>query len=149
MSYTQFFYHLIFRTKYSRNALLIEREKELYNYIWGMAKNKKSVLYRIGGMPDHIHLLVSIHPSLAVATFVREMKTQSHKWINNNRIFPEFQGWGDGYAGLTYCIRDREMISDYIKGQKEHHQKEDFHTEICRIMCENGASFDEKWFFKD
>jgi len=149
LSYTRLFYHVIFRTKCSLPVIPEKSEKDLFAYIWGFIRNKNSQLYRINGMPDHLHLLIDIPPVFAIADFLRDLKTQTHKWMETSGNFPDFTGWAEGYAALSYCIRDREMISDYIKNQKEHHRTEDFATELRRILRENGISFDEKWFLKD
>lgn len=77
MSYTRFLYHIIFRTRNGKNSIPEQHEKELYAYIMGIINNKKSKLYRIGGMPNHIHLLVDIHPTIAVSDFVKELKEYS------------------------------------------------------------------------
>ena len=71
MSYTRLLYHIVFRTKHSVPAIEIAHEGELYSYIWGFIKNKDSILYRIGGMPDHIHLLIELSVKLALADFMR------------------------------------------------------------------------------
>jgi putative transposase len=72
MSYTQLLYHIVFRTKKSENTIPEQHERELYAYIMGIINKKKSKLYRLGGMPDHIHLLVDIHPTIAVSDFMKD-----------------------------------------------------------------------------
>ena len=75
MAYINLLYHIVFRPKNSVSVIPIEKEEMLYRYIWGVIKHKDGVLYRIGGMPDHIHLLVQLPATVAIAHFVRDLKT--------------------------------------------------------------------------
>ncbi len=97
-SYRQILYHLVFRTKDSRKTITPEHAKELYAYILGYIKNKNCVLYRINGMEDHIHILCDLHPSIALANFIRDLKTSTSMWLKENEKFPAFNGGADGYA---------------------------------------------------
>ncbi len=73
-AYTQIFYHLVFGTKHREQAINETNEKELYKYIWGILKNKKCKLYRINGMPDHIHIFFDLHRSLSLSNMVKDIK---------------------------------------------------------------------------
>src|SRR5699024_3341223 len=109
MSYIQSLHHIIIRTKYSKNVLTLKHSKELYRYIRGYIKNKKSFLYRINGMPDHIHILVGIHPTVALSNFVKELKTSTNPWLKNNSAkFPNFQSWGEKYAAFTIRYQEKD-----------------------------------------
>jgi len=59
--------------------------------------------------------------------------------------FPKFEAWQEGYGAFTYSIRERDMIINYVKNQKEHHKKETFYEEFKRLLTENGIEFDEKY----
>jgi len=145
-SYRQILYHLVFRTKDSRKTLVKEHSKELYAYLMGFIKNKNCFLYRINGMEDHLHILCDLHPTIALADFMRDIKTSSSIWLKKSGKFPEFEGWADGYAALTYSWTDKEMIIDYIKNQQEHHKVESFEDELRRLLKEFGIEVDEKYF---
>ncbi|MBO7432170.1 MAG: IS200/IS605 family transposase [Salinivirgaceae bacterium] len=149
MSYTRFLYHIVFRTKCSMNVISESHEKDLYAYIYGFIKNKGAVLYRIGGMPNHIHLLVDIPPSLSVSSFMQELKTSSSRWLKSNQDFSQFQGWAEGYAAFTYSLNEKETIINYIMNQKEHHRVETFEDEYRHFIEESGIKIDEKYFLKD
>ena len=149
MSYTRLLYHIVFRTKYGKNTIPEQHEKELYAYMMGIIKNKKSTLYRIGGVGNHIHLLVDIHPAIAVSDFMKELKEYSSKWLKTNPNFPDFEGWAVSFAAFTYNLIDKEKIINYIKNQKEHHNKESFETEYRLFLIENGIKIDEKYFLLD
>ena len=59
--------------------------------------------------------------------------------------FPGFEGWQEGYAAFTYSVREKDMIVNYIKNQKEHHKFESFYDEFKRLLIENEIQFDEKY----
>ena len=62
-----------------------------------------------------------------------------------NGNFPEFDAWQEGYGAFTYSIREKDMIINYVKNQKEHHNAETFYDEFKRLLLENGIEFDEKY----
>ena len=150
MSYTRAIYHIIFRTKSGIPSITEEHEVILYTFIWQFVKKRKSVLYRINGMPDHIHLLVDLHPKIAVADFVQQLKNATHLLLERHKAeFPLFTAWSSGYCALTYSERDKQQILNYIKNQKIHHQKQHFLAELQYLMTENGISVNEKFFEQD
>ena len=149
MSYTTSYYHIVIRTYRSEPTINEEHERELYAYIYGIAKNLKCQTYRIGGIADHIHMFVSLPSYLSLASFVQRVKTDSNKWLKANPHFPRFSGWGREYAGFSYSLRDKDMIIGYIKKQKEHHRKKTFAEEHRAFLTENGVSIDERYFLRD
>jgi REP element-mobilizing transposase RayT len=148
-AYRQILYHIVFRTKGSERTIKQEHFIELKKYIWGIITNKKCVLYRVNGMEEHIHILSDLHPSLALADYIREIKVSSSKWMKVSGLFPHFRGWGIKYCALTYSYKERDTIINYIKNQQEHHKKESFQEEISRFFKEHGIEEDEKWFWMD
>lgn len=150
MSYTRLMYHIVFRTKNSVPALSPEHESAFHSYVCGIIKNKKSVLYRIGGMPDHVHILMDLHPSLSLADFMRDLKTSTHHWLNDHgQDFPFFTGWGTGYAAFSYSLTEKETIINYIANQKTHHQSVSFADEYRQFIEINGCQINEMFFLKD
>ena len=146
MSYTRCYYHVIFRTKSSEQTLPVGSDVELYKYIWGFCKNKKIVLFQINGMPDHLHVFVSLPPSLALADFVRELKNSTNLWLKTKRdLFPYFREWANGYAGLSYGETEKEAVIEYIKNQKIHHHAESFQDELRRVLKEGGFDVDDRY----
>lgn len=149
MSYTTSYYHIVFRTYRSEKTIPIEHERKLYAYIYGIAKNLRCQIYRIGGMPEHIHIFASLPSSLSIAAFVQRIKTDSSKWLKTHPDFPRFRGWGREYAAFSYSIRDKDMIIGYIMKQKEHHRKKTFAEEYRAFVVENGITIDERFFLSD
>ena len=149
MSYTRLLYHLIFRTKYSIPAIDINYEKELYSYIWGFLNNKGCILYRIGGMPDHLHIYTEMQSKIALADYVRDIKVSSSKWLQNNPHFPAFRGWGRRYGAFTSSISEKDTIINYIANQKQHHIGLSTEEEFRSILAAHGCEINEVFFMND
>ena len=150
MAYTNLLYHIVFRPKNSASVIVVDKEELLYRYIWGVVENKKGVLYRIGGMPDHVHILVQLPATIAIADFVRDLKTATNVYLKENRdSFPKFEGWSKSYCALSYSCRDKEMLVNYIKNQKEHHKKVSFRDELLGLLSESGVEVDMRYFMVD
>ncbi len=145
-SYKQIMYQVVFHTKDAKNSMSLEHSDELYAYIAGIIKNKNCFLYQINGTENHLHFLSDLHPTIALATYVKDIKTASSFWLKKHPGFPNFYGWADGYGAFTYAYRDRDMISNYIKNQREHHKKETFIEEYRRLLVENGIEIDDRFF---
>lgn len=146
-NYRQIYYHLVFSTKYRKPTINEENEKDLYRYIWGILKNKKCKLFRINGMPNHIHILFELHPTIALSNLVKDIKIASNLWMKQSGLFPEFEQWQEGYGAFTYSVKEKDKVIDYIKNQKKHHKKENFEKEFRRLLEENEIEFDEKYLF--
>jgi REP element-mobilizing transposase RayT len=144
-SFKQIYYQIVFGTKYRKPTIAEAHCEELYKYIWGIIQNKKCKLYRINGVDDHIHIFCDLHPTVALADLVKDIKVASNLWMKESGKFPDFIGWQDGYGAFTYNIRERDMIINYVKNQKEHHKKETYYNEYKRLLIENGIEFDEKY----
>ena len=144
-TYTQIIYHIVFGTKKRKPVLVPDKREELFRYVWGILNNKSCHLYRIGGADDHIHILTSLHPTLALSDLVKDVKVSSSKWIHENDAFPGFTHWQDGYGGFTISIKERDALIDYIKGQPEHHKKISFKDELRQLLKDAGVEFDERF----
>jgi REP element-mobilizing transposase RayT len=145
-SYRQLLYHLVFRTKDSLPTIKQDNADQLYAYITGIIKHKNSHLYRINGVENHLHILTDLHPSIALADFIREVKVSSSLWMKSSDLFPGFNGWADGYGSFTCSYMDLGRLIDYIKNQKEHHKKKTFEDEYRFLLMESGITFDERFF---
>jgi REP element-mobilizing transposase RayT len=144
-TYTAIHYHIVFSTKDRTPALRRDRREDLFRYIWGIVNNRRGHLYRINGVEDHIHILTSLHPTVALADFVKEIKTGSTLWIKNNSLFKNFSHWQDGYAAITCSKRDLDGLIEYIKAQEEHHRRTTFAEEYRKLLIEAGIEFDERY----
>ena len=144
-TFTQIFYHIVFSTKDRRPAIRDDRREDLFRYIWGINNNLDCHLYRVNAVEDHIHVLTSIHPDVALSKYINAVKTGSSGWIRKNGVFSNWPGWQIGYGGFTLSIREKEVVTEYIKRQPEHHRQESFVDEYKRLLTEAGIQFDEKY----
>lgn len=149
MSYTQLLYHIVIRTKYSRKTIPLQHSESLYKYISGYIKNKKSVLYQINGIENHIHILASLHPSISLSDFVRDLKTSSNLWMGTTPDYPDFTNWGGKYAAFSVSFKDKDKLIKYIQNQREHHLTKKFEEEYRKLINESGIIIDEKYFLTD
>ena len=149
MSYVQLLYHIVFRTYRSEKTIPESHERELYAYMLGIADNRGVKVYRIGGMPDHIHMLVGLPSTMSVSKFMQDLKSITCTWLKSNPDFPYFDHWGKEYAAFTYSYKDKDTIVNYIKRQKEHHSVMSLSDELKKLMIESGISWDERYFLKD
>lgn len=142
-SYRQLCYHIVFGTKSHKPTIPDIHCELLYKYMWGIIQNKKCKLYRINGSRDHIHLLVDIHPTIAISTFMKDLKVSTSIWLKEQLEFQQFEGWAEGFACFTVSYADKDNVIAYIKSQKEHHKKVTFHDEYRALLMEYGIEFSE------
>jgi REP element-mobilizing transposase RayT len=112
----------------------------------GIIEGKSGHLYRINAMEEHIHILSDLHPTIALADYIRDIKTATSLWLKKQEGFSRFTGWAEGYCALTYSYRDKDMLINYIKNQQEHHKKESFKGELRRLLEEQNIKIDERYF---
>ena len=145
-SYRQHLHHLVIRTKSSLPTINQSNAEHLYAYISGIIKNKNSHLYRINGTENHLHILTDLHPSIAPADFMRELKVATSLWMKSNDLFLKFHGWAEGYGSFTCSFKDLNWLIEYIKSQQEHHRKKSFEEEYRLLIQESGIKIDERFF---
>ncbi len=144
-TYTQILYQIVFSTKEREPVLLKDKRPDLFRYIWGILKNNDCHLYRMNGVEDHIHIVTHLHPSVALADLIKDIKIASSKWVKEKCVFKNFTSWQEGYAAFTYTIKDKNRLIDYVKDQEEHHKKITFRDEFIELLHEHEIEFDEKY----
>lgn len=145
-TFSQILYQIVFSTK-DREPTLSKNKDVLYKYIWGILSNKKCHLYRIGGVKDHIHIITHIHPSVAPAMLVKDIKLSTSELIKNESLFSHFNGWQNGYGAFTYHIKSKDQLIEYVKNQVDHHKTISFKDEYIALLQEHDIEFDEKYLF--
>lgn len=137
--------HIVFSTKNRADLITPEIESALFGYIHGIVENNKAKLIIAGGMPDHIHLLVSLPKKIDVPELIGDIKRDSSSWIKKQST--EFGGfyWQKGYGAFSVGQSQVETVRRYIKNQKQHHQKRDFKGEYRSLLEKYGIEFDERY----
>ena len=92
----------------------------------GIIQKKHCKLYRINGIEDHIHLFSDLHPSIALADYIKDIKVASSQWMKASGLFPDFRGLQDGYGAFTYSFSERDKIINYVKKPKNPSSKRKF-----------------------
>lgn len=144
-TYAQILYQLVFSTKNRELTLTLNNRENLYKYIWGVLQKQKCHLYRIGGIEDHIHIITHIHPMVAPANLVKDIKLSSASFIKKEHLFKKFNGWQDGYGAFTYHHSSKNNLIEYVKNQENHHKHVGFKEEYISLLIEHGIEFDEKY----
>lgn len=144
-TYTQIIYQIVFSTSKRITCLHQENRPELFKYISGIIKNKKSHLYRINGVEDHLHIVTHLHPTIALSDLVKDIKVASSIKIKETGWFKNFTAWQDGYGAFTYSIKEKDKLIEYVKNQEEHHKKISFKEEYIELLKEHKIEFDEKY----
>jgi len=123
MAFWRTYYHLVWATKERQNLITADKETQLYNYIIGKADSLRCILHAIGGIENHIHLVVSIPPTLAVAEFVKRIKGSSSHYMNHELSSLSSFAWQNGYGVLSLGGKQLDTAVAYVKHQKEHHSQ--------------------------
>ncbi len=147
-TYTQIYIMLVFGTKGRNNLITDEHEEEIYKYISGIIRNKAQKLLQINGMPDHIHILVSLKPDNSISGLVRDIKSNSSKFINEKKWFVGKFHWQKGFGAFSYSRSQIDDVVHYIKNQKEHHKKISFKEEYKKLLDLYGIEYDERYIFQ-
>ncbi len=138
-------FHLVFSTKERRKLINDEWRPRLHAYLSGIVKGMDAVPLAIGGVEDHVHLLVSLRSKHRLDYFLRDLKADSSAWVHKE--FTRLFEWQKGYGGFSVCPKEREIVRRYIEDQEEHHRKEPFQPEYVRLLQENDVEYDETYLW--
>ncbi len=148
MSFTKSVYHIVFGTKHRQCTINQEHERLLYKVVYDLIVRLGGHVYRIGGMPDHIHILADISPNHSLSDFVKRIKQESSFVVGRMVQFPHWDGWAEGYAAFSYSASEIPNVVTYITNQKEHHRHTSFQEEYRAWLIEMGVSPDVPYFPK-
>jgi putative transposase len=146
-TYSQLLLHVVFSTKDRVPWITTDIADRLYPYIGGIVRAEKGVLYDIGGVEDHVHMYLRWRPDGSISELMRTAKARSSKWVH--KTYPNLAAfaWQEGYSVFSVSKSQEGAVKAYIAGQAEHHKKEDFKSELLRILRAHGVEFDEKYVF--
>jgi REP element-mobilizing transposase RayT len=136
-------YHVVFSTKERRPLLGAAWRSRLHEYLGGTVRGLGGVAEAIGGVEDHVHLLLSLKTTDAPAGMVRELKKASSVWAAQEHE-PLF-AWQEGYAIFTVSWTHIAVVRRYIASQEAHHQKTPFMDELKRVLERNGVQYDPRY----
>ncbi len=148
-TYTQLYFHVIFAVKGRDNLISKKWKEKLYKYISGIVSNKEQKLMIINGMPNHIHLLLSTKPNCNLSDLVRDIKSNSSKWINSKQFISGKFEWQTGFGAFTVSQSGVNSVIDYIKNQENHHGKKSFREEYIDFLASYEVEFNSDYIFKD
>lgn len=136
-------YHVVFSTKERRPSLRPEWRNRAHAYLGGIVRNQGGVAEAVGGIEDHVHLLLGLKTTHCLADAMRDLKRDSSNWIAEN--FDRAFAWQEGYAVFTVSASNVEAVRAYIGRQEAHHCKATFIDELRSLLEKHGVNYDAKY----
>ena len=146
-TYLQIYLHFVFAVQGRIDLIPKRHQEELYKYMTGIVTNKKQKLLAVGGMPDHVHILIGYHPSQPLPNLLRDIKANTSKFINDNRWVPGKFQWQEGYGAFSYNHSQISNVIQYIDKQEEHHGKAQFKDEYIKLLEQYEIEYNSEYLF--
>ena len=139
--------HMVFSTKNRVPMIGQDLTPRLYGYLGGIVDNLGGSLVAAGGMPDHVHLIVSLGKTMSTADTVRTIKSNSSGWVHDT--FPEMRrfAWQTGYGAFAVSYSDLNRVKQYIADQREHHRVRTFQEEFRALLERHNIEYDERYIW--
>jgi len=147
-TFHKIYVHYIFSTKYRHQIISPEYEERLWSYIIGIGDNKGTPVYAVGGVSDHVHILISLPTTISVSNTIKEIKGCSSKWMNDT-FFPtkrQFR-WQSGYGAFSVGKSGLNKAIRYIHNQNKHHKKITFKEEYLWFLNKYEIDYDERYIW--
>lgn len=146
-TYSQILLHVVFSTKHRHPWISEGLAERLYPYIGGVVRKEKGTLLDIGGIEDHVHCYLRWRTDGCISDLMRRVKAGSSGWIHDT--FPNLGnfGWQEGYAVFSVSKSQEGTVRSYLANQRDHHKKEDFKSELLRLLYAHEIEFDERYVF--
>ncbi len=146
-SLAKIYVHIVFSTKNRLNLITNNITQELYAYMASIVKANDSLIIKIGGTENHVHILCTLSKNYSLCKLVEKIKKSSSRWIKTKNIkFSKF-AWQTGYGAFSACQSQIENIKQYIELQSEHHKKISFENELKNILKKYNIDYDEKYLW--
>jgi putative transposase len=144
-SYVSCLVHCVFSTKDRRKIISSDLQQRLWPFVGGIARENGMKALAIGGVRDHIHILLSLPATIPVAKAIQLIKGVSSKWIHES--FPSFRdfAWQEGYGAFSISVSHVNATIAYIQTQEEHHRKKTFEEEFVAFLKKHGIDYDERY----
>ena len=146
-TYTQIYIQIVFAVRGRRNLIPKKHKSEIFQYIAGIIRNRGHKLIRINGMSDHVHILIGLKPTLSISDLVRDIKSNSSKFINEKQWIREKFAWQEGFGAFSYGHSQLDRVVRYIENQETHHFKRSFQAEYLKFLKRFHVEFDDKYLF--
>jgi REP element-mobilizing transposase RayT len=147
-TYSQIYIQIVFATNVRQKLIPKEHREEIHKYISGIVQQREQKMLTIFCMPDHVHLLVGLKPSMAISSLVRDIKAGSSNLINDRNWVRGKFNWQEGFGAFSYSRSQIDGVIRYILNQEEHHKKNTFREEYLGLLKEFEIEFDEKYLFE-
>ena len=139
-------YHLVFSTKNRLPDIAESWRGRLHACLGGVVRNVEGIPEAIGGVADHVHLLIGLRATACLADVVRDVKAVSSRWVHEETGDPGFS-WQEGYGAFTVSASQRDVVREYIARQEEHHRKRTFQEEYLELLKRSGVEFDDRYLW--
>ena len=139
-------YHLIFSTKDRQRWIALDWRDRLHAYLGGAVRACGGVAASVGGIADHVHLLVGLRATHRLADVLREIKASSSEWVHRDIHLKAF-AWQEGYGAFTVSASQLIAVKSYIARQEEHHRRRAYREEYMEFLRQSGIEFDEKYLW--
>lgn len=145
-THTSLHCHIIFSTKERAPVISNEWRAKLHAYLGGIVKGMEGVPLAVGGIEDHVHLLVGLKSSHRLDYFLRDLKADSSEWVHKEVGRRKF-GWQKGYGAFSVSPSNIEGVGRYIFNQEEHHRRKTFQDEYVELLRASGIEYDERYLW--
>jgi REP element-mobilizing transposase RayT len=139
-------YHIVFSTKDRSPLITYELSPRLHEYLGGLIRTADAIPECIGGVADHVHLLVGLKATHTLSSFVQDIKQTSSRWVHETLGVKDFI-WQQGYAAFTVSVSNLEAVKDYIANQPEHHRTKTFQEEYIALLRKHAVAYEEKYLW--
>jgi putative transposase len=147
-TYSQIYVQVVFTVQGRLSLVPVDRKEELHKFMTGIVKNDGQKLISINSMPDHVHILIGLEPSIALSELVRDIKANSSRFINQRRWIKTKFAWQEGFGAFSYSRSQLDSVIHYIQNQEQHHRKRSFKDEYLELLRKFQVEFDAKHLFK-
>ena len=144
-SLAKVYLHVVFSTKNREPHLADDWRDELFRVLGGAANNLGCQSLIVGGVADHVHLLLTLGRTISIADAVGKIKSTSSLWVNQTRGLPALFHWQAGYAAFSVSQSNIEAVREYIRRQPEHHAKHLFQDELRDWLRRYEIEWDERY----
>ena len=132
--YAEINLHITWHTKDNAPVLVETIEDRVHRYLRHRALQTEGVIvHDINGIPDHIHLAVSIPPTVEISGWIGELKGASAHHINHEVCNRKVLAWQTGYGVVSFGTKDLPWVVAYIQNQKTHHATDTLHERLERV----------------